>query len=217
MFDLPALTWTLTAVLLLSGCYYVVQAIRSRQITSRVNNGLSALMNVVMASMMWHLGATTMLAQIAVLTVAALWFLLQAVARPELKILCASSHGRLKCAYHTFAMASAAVMVALMMGHLTTAGSSGLAAGTMSMSGGHHSMAATPQSAGTAALDHSPDLATVLALTFGAAAIVFLVLLVRWQVTKSAPRIAAPHNSVRADHGFEAVGAAVMAIMFAAM
>jgi hypothetical protein len=215
VFDLPAITWTLTVILLLSASYYVLQAIRSRQLKNRVNNGLSAIMNVVMASMMWHLGASTMLAQIAILTVAALWFLLQAVARPELKALCTSKQGRLKCAYHTVAMAASAVMVALMMGQMTTAGSGTLAAG-MSMSHAQHTMSATPPSNG-AALNHPLDLTTVLALVFGAAAIVFLVLLLRLQVMKSALRIADPKFSVRAEHGFEAVGAASMAVMFAAM
>lgn len=216
VFELPAITWTLTVILLLSGSYYVLQAIRSRQLKNRVNNGLNALMNVVMASMMWHLGASTMLAQIAILTVAALWFLLQAVARPELTALCTSKQGRLKCAYHTVAMAASAVMVALMMGQMTTAGSGTLAAGGMSMSHAHHTMPATAPSNG-AALGHSLDLTALLALVFGAAAIVFLVLLLRLQVMKSALHTADPKFSVRAEHGFEAVGAAVMAVMFAAM
>ena len=114
MFNVPAITWTLTAVLLFSGSYHLLQAARSRHLTDRANNALHALMNVLMAAMLWNLVPSTMLAQIAVLTGAALWFVIQAVARPEFKILCAGSQGRLKCVYHSLTMAGAALMVAMM-------------------------------------------------------------------------------------------------------
>ena len=69
-------------------------------------------MNVLMAAMLWNLVPSTMLAQIAVLAGAALWFVIQAVARPEFKILCAGSQDRLKCVYHSLTMAGAALMIA---------------------------------------------------------------------------------------------------------
>ena len=95
MFNIPALTWTLTAVLLLSGSYHALQAARSQKLTDRVNKGLHALMNALMAAMLWNLAPSTMLAQIGLLTGAALWFVIQAVVRPEFKTLCGGSQGRL--------------------------------------------------------------------------------------------------------------------------
>lgn len=212
VFDLPAIAWTLTAVLLFSGGNYILQLIKSHQITDRVNNGLHALMNLLMAAMIWNLVPSTMLAQIAVLTGAALWFVLQAVARPELKTLCASSQGRLQCLYHSLTMVGAALMVAMMLGHAApTAGQGILAASEMSMPNAHHAMPVAPQ--GTAAA--TPDLAFLLTVFFGAAALVFVVLVLRFRVRRSAA--AAPRLAVRAEHGFEALGAAVMATMFATM
>ncbi|MDJ0338399.1 DUF5134 domain-containing protein [Cryobacterium sp. PH31-O1] len=218
MFEFAAIAWTLTAVLSLSAGFYVVQALRSQQIMSRINHGLSALMNVVMASMLWHLGATTMLVQIAVLTFAALWFVLQAVARPELKTLCPSHRGRLKCAYHSISMAGAALMVAMMMGHAASAGTGILAQSQTGLAGSHHTMAASSPSTGGIALADAPILAIVLTTLFGAAAVVFVVLQARRQLSKTSHRTwAARGHSVRAEHGFEAIGAAAMAVMFAAM
>ena len=112
VFNTPAITWTLTAVLLLGGSYYLFQAARSRHLTDRVNNTLHALMNILMAAMLWNLAPSTVLAQVAVLAGAALWFVIQAVAQPEFKMLCAGSQGRLKCVYHSLTMAGAALMIA---------------------------------------------------------------------------------------------------------
>lgn len=217
MFNIPAITWTLTAVLLLSGSYHFLQATRSHQLTDQVNKILHALMNVLMAAMLWNLVPSTMLAQIAVLTGAALWFVIQAVVRPEFKTLCAGSHGRLRCVYHSLTMAGAALMVA-MMGHVATAGHGIVPAGGMSMSNAHHAMPAPAQSTAAPSFDHSPDLAILLTVLFGAAAVIFIVLLLRFRVTKTTLRNeATPRLSVRAEHGIEALGAAVMALMFATM
>lgn len=218
MFNLPAITWILTAVLLLSGSYHALQATRSHQLTDRVNKSLHALMNVLMAAMLWNLVPSTMLAQIAVLTAAALWFVVQAVARPEFKTLCGGSQGRLKCLYHSLTMAGAALMVAMMAGHVTATGQGIVPAGGMSMANAHHAMEAPAQSTAAATFDHSPDLAIPLTVFFGAAAMVFIVLLLRFRVPKTTLRHAtAPRLSLRAEHGLEALGAAVMALMFATM
>ncbi|WP_427136116.1 DUF5134 domain-containing protein [Pseudarthrobacter sp. S9] len=218
MFDIPAITWSLTAVLLLSGSYQVRQAIRSQQRTDRVNKSLHALMNILMAAMLWNLVPSTMLAQIAVLAGAALWFVIQAVARPEFKTLCAGSQGRLKCAYHSLTMAGAALMAAMMGQMTTTAGHGIVPAGGMSMPHAHHAMTAATPSTAAATVDHSPDLAILLTAFFGAAAVVFLILLLRSRVaTTTLGHAAGPRRSVRAEHGLEALGAAVMALMFATM
>ncbi|MGY2747489.1 hypothetical protein ACVWZ8_004671 [Arthrobacter sp. UYCu723] len=93
-----------------------------------------------MAVMLRNLAPSFMLAQIAVLTGTALWFVIQAVARPEFKTLCEGSDGRLKCAYHSINMAGAALMVA-MMGHVTTT-SHEMPAGGTSTPHAHHAMTA---------------------------------------------------------------------------
>ncbi len=217
MFNIPAITWTLTAVLLLSGSYHLLQAAKPHHLTDRVNNTLHALMNILMAAMLWNLAPATVLAQIAVLAGAALWFVIQAVARPEFKMLCAGSQGRLKCVYHSLTMAGAALMVVMMMGHVTTVGHVAVPAGGMPLAHAHHGVTAAPSTA-AATLDHLPDLAIPLTVFFGAAALVFIVLLLRFQAKKSTFRSkAAPKFSIRAEHGLEAAGAAVMALMFATM
>ena len=216
MFDSPAITWSLTAFLLLTGSYQVLQATKSKQRTDRINKGLHALMNVLMAVMLWNLAPSFMLAQVAVLTGAALWFVIQAVARPEFKTLCAGSQGRLKCAYHSIAMAGAALMVA-MMGHVTTT-SNEMQAGGTSTPHAHHAMTAETKSLPAATFDYSPDLALLLTIVFGVAAVVFTALLLRFRVpTTALPNKAAPRLSVRTEHGLEALGAAAMALMFATM
>jgi hypothetical protein len=87
------------------------------------------------------------------------------------------------------------------------------------MSNAHHAMAAAAQNTAAATtVDHSPGLAILLTVFFGAAAVVFIVLLLRGRVTKPTLHHAtAPRLSVRAEHGLEALSAAVMALMFATM
>ncbi|WP_255770766.1 DUF5134 domain-containing protein [Pseudarthrobacter sulfonivorans] len=214
MFNIPAITWALTAILLLCGSYHFLQAIRSRRRADRINQGLHGLMNVLMAAMLWNLAPSTMLAQIAVLAGAALWFVIQAIARPELKAFCAGSQGRIKCIYHSLSMAGAAVMIA-MMGLATTGHSP---SHSLAMPNSHHAMAAANPGPAAATLDHAPGLAFLLTVLFGAAAAVFMVLLVRRRTTKTAIRHAtASRLAIRAEHGLEALGAAVMALMFATM
>lgn len=214
VFNIPAITWALTAVLLLSGGYHVLQAMKSRQRTDQINKSLHALMNVLMVAMLWNLVPSTMLAQIAVLTGAALWFVIQAVARPEFKAFCAGSQGRIKCLYHSLSMAGAAVMIA-MMGQVTTGH---VPASAMAMPNAHHSMAPATATTATVAFDPSASLATLLTLLFGVTAAVFVLLLVRFRLRKTTVRDAPVSRfSVRAEHGLEALGAAVMALMFATM
>ncbi|MET3176452.1 UNVERIFIED_ORG: hypothetical protein ABIB52_004327 [Arthrobacter sp. UYCu721] len=217
MFNIPAITWTLTAGLLLSAGYHLLQAIRSPQLTDRANKSLHALMNILMTAVLWNLIPSTMLAQIAVLTGGAMWFVLQAVARPEFKILCAGSQGRLKCVYHSLTMAGAALMIG-MMGHAATIGHEMAPAASTSSSHAHHSGAPAAPSTAVPGLVHASDLAMPLTVFFAAAAVVFLILLLRARAAKAAVRDhAAPRHSLRAEHGHEALGAAVMALMFATM
>lgn len=217
VFNIPAITWTLTAVLLLSGSYHLLQATRPQHLTAQVNKSLHALMSVLMAAMLWNLMSSILLAQIAVLAGAALWFVIQAVARPEFKVLCAGSQGRLKCFYHSLTMASAALMIAMM--GVTTAGHGIDPAGGISTPNHtHHAMESAVQGTATTGLGHSPVPAILLTVFFGAAAAVFIVLLLRNRATKaSLHNHATPKHSIRAEHGHEALGATIMALMFATM
>ncbi len=179
-------------------------------------------MHFLMAAMLWNLAPATRLAQIAVLTGAALWFITQAVTRPDIKIFCANGQGPLKCVYHSLAMAGAALMI-VMMSHGTSAGHDIVPSGGMAgMPGTHDHLAmatAAPVTAATVtAVGPSPNLALLLTVFFAAAAVTFIILLLRFLATKTTlPHAAASQLSVRAEHSIEALGAAAMALMFATM
>jgi hypothetical protein len=222
VFNIPAITWTLTAVLLAGGSYHLWQAARSPHLTDRVNNSLHALMNALMAAMLWNLAPSTVLAQIGILAGAALWFVIQAVARPEFKILCAGTQGRIKCAYHALTMTGAALMIT-MMTHPTTSTGPATGHGTapvdgVSMPAAHHAITTTPHTTATAAtpFGHSPAPAILLTVLFGTAAVIFLILLLRGrQATNASHHPGAPKRSTRTEHVLEALGATIMALMFA--
>lgn len=215
MFTIPALTWTLTAVLLAAGTYHLVQAVRSRHLTDRVNNTLHALMNTIMAAMLWNLAPSTTLAQIGLLAGAALWFTIQAVARPEFKILCAGTQGRIKCAYHALTMTAAAAMITLMTHPTTSHGTATPPPDT------HHAIATTPHTTtpgtatATAAYGHTP--AILLTIFFAAAAAAFLTLLLRRRATTTTHHTTTGKHTPRTEHALEALGATTMALMFATM
>ena len=213
MFNIPAITWTLTVILLLSGSYHLLQATKPHQLIDRINNALHALMNILMAAMLWDLAPSSVLAQIAVLAGSALWFIIQAVARPEFKILCAGHQGRLKCLYHSFSMAGAALMVTMMTSHIPAG-----PAAVVPLASSHHAMPHPAPATATASLDHLPGLAAPLTIIFTAAALVFIVLLLRnGKPATTAPGTTAAKHSPRKQHSLEAVSAAIMALMFATM
>ena len=217
MFSNPAITWTITAILLLSASYHILQGIRSKQRKDLINNNLHALMHFLMAAMLWHLAPSTMLAQIAILAGAAMWFIIQAVARPELKTLCTDGPGRLKCAYHSLTMVGAAAMIA-MMGGVTTSGYATAPTSGVSMAHDHHAMTAPVKNTAAATLEQSPNLAILLTVFFAAAAMVFMILLLRFRAKKNTHHnLGMTRHGSRREHGLEALGAAVMALMFATM
>ncbi|WP_413249041.1 DUF5134 domain-containing protein [Sinomonas flava] len=218
MYDNPAITWALTAVLLLGGSYNLLRAIRSHLRRDQVNNTLNALMNAVMAAMLWNVQPFTVLGQILVLAGAALWFLVQAVARPRLG-LCTSSKGRIRCLYHSLTMVGAALMVAF-MGHATglDPGIVPSAATSAYMPMRHHDHIMTTPTPGAGAPDYTSELALLLTILFGAAAVVFSILLLRLHTASKALHLQPQQLlSVSAEHALEALGAAVMALMFATM
>jgi hypothetical protein len=175
-------------------------------------------MNTLMAAMLWNLAPTTILAQIGLLAAAALWFIIQAVARPEFKLLCAGTQGRIKCAYHALTMAAAALMIA-MMTHPATTTATGTGHGTGPANhtptpAAHHAMTTTPHTTTTAPtpLDHPPGI--LLTLLFATAALTFLTLLTRRTTTTHHHTTT---HSTRTEHALEALGATTMALMFATM
>lgn len=218
MFDNPVITWTLTAVLLLGASQNILQALSSHEVRGRVNNSLHAIMNTIMAAMLWNLLSSTMLAQILILAGAALWFLIQAVARPQSAV-CKSKKSRIKSLYHSLTMTGGALMV-VMMGRVTVPGPRTAPPDATSTSLGHHdhSMAVPPLSLNDGSAAHLSGLALLLTILFGAAAVVFIILLLRFQAVMNALHLPAGQRlHTSAVQGFEAVGAAVMAFMFAAM
>jgi hypothetical protein len=218
VFNIPAITWTLTAVLLAGGTYHLWQAARSPHLTDRVNNSLHTLMNALMAAMLWNLAPSTLLAQIGLLAGAALWFVIQAVARPEFKILCAGTQGRLKCAYHALTMTGAALMITMMTHPTTSPADHTPMPMPMPMPAAHHAITTTPHTTATAAtpFGHPPAPAILLTLLFGTAAVIFLILLLRRQATTTTHHPATP-RSTRTEHALEAIGATTMALMYATM
>lgn len=218
MFTSPAITWTVTIALLLSGSYYFLQAVTRGQLTDRVNSGLHGLMHTLMAAMLWNLAPSTRLAQITVLGCAAFWFVLQAVLRPQFRTRCATSQGWAKCLYHGLAMAGAALMIIMMGQGSTTGQETSPSDGTPAMAGmagmhDHHGVATPAATSG-----FSPDLALLSTIFFAAAALIFTVLLLRRVTTKTAsPHPAGPRPTIRTDYTLEALGATIMALMFATM
>ncbi|MFP3462751.1 DUF5134 domain-containing protein [Arthrobacter globiformis] len=208
------MTWTLTAVLLAGTTYHLWQALRSGHVTDRVNNTLHALMNTLMAAMLWNLAPTTLLAQIGLLAGAALWFIIQAVARPEYKLLCAGTQGRIKCAYHALTMTGAALMITTM-----THPASGAPMQMPMDHASHHAITTTPHTpatTGTAttapALGPTPGL--LLTLLFATAALIFLILLLRNRTTTTNHH-GSKRPSTRTEHALETLSATTMALMFA--
>ncbi|WP_185751215.1 DUF5134 domain-containing protein [Arthrobacter sp. 31Y] len=220
MFNTPALTWTLTLVLVVGGIHYALQAIRSRRTTERINNSLHALMHTLMAAMLWDAAASTTLAQIAVLAAAALWFIIQAVARPQFRSFCAGTRDRLKCLYHSLTMAAAALMIAMMaIPAIAPPAPTGSATTGSGMSSHGHHASTSALGPATASL-HTAALAIALTVIFGTAAVIFLILLLRRHrrpAHQTTGHIQATGHSARLDHVLEAGGAAVMALMFATL
>jgi len=217
VFTIPAITWAVTAVLLLGGSYHALRAIRSRHFADLVNESFHGLMHVLMAAMLWNLAPSTLLGQILILAGAALWFVIQAVARPEHKLLCAGTEGRLKCVYHSLTMVAAALMIAT-MNQPTTAGHGSSPASGMAthLPAAQHAVTAAAHNGAT--LDHSPALAILLTIFFGTATVIFLVLELCARYTKTTPRhTGASRLPNRPERGLDVLGAAVMAFMSATM
>ncbi|MFJ4029410.1 DUF5134 domain-containing protein [Paenarthrobacter sp. NPDC089989] len=179
----------------------------------RTNQGLHALMHLLMAAMLWNAAPATTLAQILLLAAAALWFTIQAVARPQYRTFCAGTTGRLKCTYHAATMAAAAIMIAMMTNHTTPTQT------TTTPAAAHtHHATTTGTGTGTASVfQNTPALATLLTIAFAAAATTFLILLLRHRTQTTHTNTHHHPTNTRTEHGLEAAGATTMALMFATM
>ena len=168
-------------------------------------------MHLLMAAMLWNAAPTTTLLQVLVLAGAALWFIIQAVARPHYRALCTGTRDRIKCTYHALTMAAAAIMIAMMTNHTTTPANT---TNTASPATAHTHHTTTTGTGSASIFQNTPALATILTIAFAAAATVFLVLLLRRTHTTTTHHHT---KNTRTEHGLEAAGATTMALMFATM
>ena len=229
------LRWGLTALLLSASLYAVFRAGRKSPATTRVDFGLHAAMLSAMVLMLAPGPGWPALPQILFFGLAAWWFILRAVSRRPVP---AGMHapasgpakgrrtgaGRGTLLYNALTMAAMAYMLAAMDGHR---GHGALAApeatGLPGEAAAHHGgpVGALGQS-GHAGVASAPGLplpgpnqswgghaALVLAVAFALAASVCAVQLLR--------RIRAYNGGGGADTILELVGAASMAVMFAAL
>lgn len=216
--NVPAITWILTTVLILSGSYHFLLVIKSKETTEKINRGFHTLMSGLMTAMLWNIAPSTMLAQIAVLACAAFWFVIQAVARPEFKKLCTGGHGRLRCCYHSLSMVGGALMIAMMISHGAYSNPGADPGDMNSMPFAHHARSVPSASPAAATSDHSLDLAVPLAVLFSIAALIFIIQMVNLAGPKNKfVDGAARKFSARVEAGVEALCAMAMASMFATM
>ncbi|MFJ4170699.1 DUF5134 domain-containing protein [Paenarthrobacter sp. NPDC089714] len=245
VFAIPAMTWALTVVLLASGTWHTIQTLRPAHTghpgrgtqlgrisarfqhskraqlrpswADRTNQGLHALMHLLMAAMLWNAAPATTLAQILILAAAALWFTIQAVARPQYRTFCSGTTGRLKCTYHAATMAAAAIMIAMMTNHTTTNTATQATTGSTPATAAHTHHATTTTTGTASIFQNTPALATLLTIAFAAAATTFLILLLRHRTQTTHTTTHHHPTNTRTEHGLEAAGATTMALMFATM
>jgi hypothetical protein len=108
------------------------------------------------------------------------------------------------------------------MGHAASAGPDIAPAAVASTPHAHHAAAPAPAAAAQGAagpgLDHLSALAIPLSVFFATATVIFIALLLRNRATKTTTaKQSTSRHSTRIEVGLEALGAAVMALMFATM
>ena len=214
MLDNQIFNWTLTGVLLATGGYHALNAVRAPHFVGKANNALHAIMGLCMAATLWRQGQWATLSAVVLLSSGTLWFVIQAVARPEFRRVCAEKNQRTKCIYHGITMAAGAYMVAAM----APAASAGHLDAPAAPMHSHHMPNGINPSAAVSSFDLAPLLHGGGIIFFGAAAFIFAVLTAR--TFKGAPRLST-QKALRATHrpalGFEALSAGAMAAMYLAM
>ncbi len=225
MIGIAALSWGLTALLLAASLYAAFRAGRKSPPATRVGFGIHAAMMAAMAVMLVPGLRWPALPQILVFGLAAWWFVLRAVSRPQAP--CAGqappagqAHGRRaesasrgSLLYNALTMAAMAYMLAAMDVRGTRGMPAGPAAAGLAGQAVHHAGAAAglplPGSLTGSLPGWSSQPALVLAAAFAVAGAVWTVLLLR--------RLRPHTGPGRGEAFLELVAAASMAVMFAAL
>ena len=209
------LRWGLTALLLAASLYAAFRASRKSPPATRVGFGLQAAMLGAMVLMLAPGSPWPVLPQIFFFGLAAWWFVLRAVSQRPLPV-AGQGHGRRAGAtgvgsllYNALTMAAMAYMLAAMDvrgAHGALAGPAGAGAPGQAA---HHGGAAAGLPLPGSLPGWSSESALVLAGAFGVAGALWAVLLLR--------RLRPDARRGRGDAFLEFVGAASMAVMFAAL
>lgn len=214
MLDNQIFNWTLTGVLLVTAGYHALRAVKASHLVGKANNALHTIMGLSMTATLWSGGQWATLSAVLLLSSGALWFVIQAVARPEFKSVCAEKKDRTKCFYHGITMAAGAYMVTAM----TPATIGGPVDLPVAATYSHHMASGIHQSIPTSSFDLAPLLHGGAVIFFGAAALIFAALTAR--SFKGASQLAG-RTTLHAPHrpalGFEALSAGAMAAMYLAM
>ncbi len=199
---------------MVTGTYHAIGVVGTPWLVGKTNSALHTMMSLSMAAILWHQGQWITLGTVLLLTSGALWFIVQAVARPEFRSLCTGGKDRARCIYHGITMLAGAYMAAVMAKPVVVPSNMITAAPAHA----HHA-ASTIAPNVTWGIDLGPVLSGGAVLFFGAAALFFVVLIA------APPRVEASKMTgkttlnavVRSALGFEALGAGSMALMFLAM
>lgn len=215
MLDNHVFNWTLTGILLATAGYHLIKAVKEPRLVRKANNALHTLMGLSMAATLWRSGQSATLPAVLLLSSGTLWFVIQAVARPEFKDVCAGKKERAKCVYHGITMAAGAYMVTAM----TPAPMNGPVNLTAAATHSHHMASGIHQSISTSSFDLAALLNGSAAIFFGSAALIFALLVARSfkGVNGSASQKALRALQQRPALGFEALSAGAMAAMCLAM
>lgn len=209
------LRWAMAALLLAAAFYAMFRAGRNPAPAIRVDYGLHALMMTAMVSMLFPGGGWPVLPQILVFVLGGWWFVIRAAAlHPRgsggAAVAGPGHAGRSLPLYNALTMAATAYMLAAMDfsgAHVADAG--GAEAAGVPGQTAHHAGAAAGLPVSGSGQDRSSRPAFILAVVFGAAGAVWAVHLLRGLC---------PHTArCRGDAILELVGAASMAVMFAAL
>lgn len=100
-------------ILVSSAIFCLTRTIRGRSWVVRLNYVIHGFMAFGMLGMVWHDFKVPFLPQVLLFGLAAFWFVLQAVSRPEYNLGCTTRSGRLKCLYHAAMLAAMVFMLTL--------------------------------------------------------------------------------------------------------
>jgi hypothetical protein len=215
-----ALRWTLTAALSVGTAYYLFRVGRKSPLVMRVNYCLHALMTGAMISMLVPGWQWPQLPQVVIFTLAAWWFILQAVARREYVGICQGHARQRTCLYHGMVMAAMAYMAATMnvSGTLETPGDP-IPEAYMAQAHHHSTSGQGMHTALSAVPDWTSHATFVLALVFSAAVALWSIRLAQSLCPQKPAASAQVSNGLflrSAGFSLELVSASAMAVIFGA-